>query len=271
MNVSQITSLDLDESDLRQLSEIVSKYGGQLTQDDLWRELDEAWRKHGCDYTNKTRIQRSAFYSDKVWMLNAVYSELDPTSIYYREAAAKSIKVIKNSDVLDYGGGGGGLAKAIAIESPSSRITIFDPFPSSFALRNISRFPNIRFSNEMHKDSFDVVVCTDVLEHLEQPLLSLRSMVTALRFGGYLVIGNCFYPVIKCHLPSTFHLRVTFSLFCMLMGLKKVGQCEETYIQIYRKSFRLCSPVFIIVAAEYVSRLYFNARCCVRILLNKYT
>ena len=50
-------------------------------------------------------------------------------------------------------------------------------------------------------NQFDFVIASHVLEHVEDPLIVLSIMIDSVRINGYLVIANCFYPVIKCHLP----------------------------------------------------------------------
>ena len=61
------------------------------------------------------------------------------------------------------------------------------------------------------------------------------QMINSVRLDGYLIIANCFAPVIKCHLPSTFHLRYTFKIFAKLMGLKLIGACQGSHATVYVK------------------------------------
>jgi hypothetical protein len=61
-------------------------------------------------------------------------------------------------------------------------------------------------------------------------------MVDAVRPGGHLFIANCFYPVILCHLPCTFHLRYSFDNFCRALGLEVLGPCEGSHATIYRRT-----------------------------------
>jgi hypothetical protein len=66
-------------------------------------------------------------------------------------------------------------------------------------------------------------------------------MVDAVKPGGHLLITNCFYPVILCHLSCTFHVRYSFDSFCGAFGLEVLGPCEGSYATIYRRS-RVVEP-----------------------------
>jgi 2-polyprenyl-6-hydroxyphenyl methylase/3-demethylubiquinone-9 3-methyltransferase len=61
-----------------------------------------------------------------------------------------------------------------------------------------------------------------------------KALVDNAQPGSWFFFGNCFFPVIKCHLPSTFFLRQTFPLAAQLMGLKRMGVVQGAeYIQVY--------------------------------------
>jgi len=57
-------------------------------------------------------------------------------------------------------------------------------------------------------------------------LVLAEKMVRATKVGGYVIFANCFFPVLKCHLPSTFYLRHTFTWVVKCMGLKFVGRVD---------------------------------------------
>ena len=60
-------------------------------------------------------------------------------------------------------------------------------------------------------------------------------MIKSVKTGVYLVIANCFYPVIKCHLPQNFHLKYTFNQFTKMLGLEVIGLLEDSHATIYKK------------------------------------
>jgi SAM-dependent methyltransferase len=62
------------------------------------------------------------------------------------------------------------------------------------------------------RESFDVVVCQDVLEHVERPTAALRNMMRAVKPGGLLILGlpNVVNPkgLVTKFTPLRFHLWV---------------------------------------------------------------
>ena len=110
--------------------------------------------------------------------------------------------------------------------------------------------PQIKFVAEFELDVYDMLVCTDVLEHVINPLDLLAQMIGAVRVGGHLLIANCFEPVIACHLPSTFHLRYSFDDFCSRLGLRFVqSRVVELFLP---QSLILCYCSRIGVFPEYL-------------------
>jgi SAM-dependent methyltransferase len=138
--------------------------------------------------------------------------------------------------VLDFGGGFGTLARLLATALPNAEVAICEPFPPRHGIESCKPIANIRFIPALTSQSFDVLVSTDVLEHVPDPLALLAAMVDAVRPGGHLLIANCFYPVIACHLPCTFHLRYSFDAFCQALGLEVLGPCDGSHATIYRRA-----------------------------------
>jgi SAM-dependent methyltransferase len=130
--------------------------------------------------------------------------------------------------VLDFGGGFGTLGREIASLAPEATVEVFEPFPSEYALNKSEPFVNLRYV-DAPSGQYDLVVCLDVLEHLVEPLAALETLAGCVADGGGAVVGNCFYPVIKCHLPATFHLRHAFDVFAYTFGLRYRGLCSGTY------------------------------------------
>ena len=74
-------------------------------------------------------------------------------------------------------------------------------------------------------------------EHVDNVLETFNTMLESLQVGGKALIGNCFYPVIDCHLPKHFHFRYTFKHIATLMGVTYIGNIQGAeYVQIYHKS-----------------------------------
>lgn len=81
-----------------------------------------------------------------------------------------------------------------------------------------------------------MLVSTDVLEHVPDPLKLLAEMVDAVRPSGHLIFANEFFPVILCHLSWTFHLRYSFDSLCQALGLQVLGPCEGSHATTYPRS-----------------------------------
>jgi predicted TPR repeat methyltransferase len=78
---------------------------------------------------------------------------------------------------------------------------------------------NVRFVPEM-TGSYDVLLATDVFEHMADPLSLVEATAEHLRPGGTYIMDNNFFPVIKCHLPSTFHFRWSWDAAMKTMNLR---------------------------------------------------
>lgn len=192
----------------------------------IWLEMDRVWDALGLD--NRAALQGQSigeFYSHPVWVINGVFSAVDPASVQHREAIAAFVSRIAVKRAADYGGGFGELALRLRSAAPKIQIDIVEPYPSKLGRSRVGGNVGIQFVNEFD-GQYGCVIAQDVLEHVEHPLELTKQMVQATKLGGYLIFANCFYPVIKCHLPSTFYLRHTFTWVVSGMGLKFEGQVD---------------------------------------------
>jgi len=211
----------LQQADIDYLSEVVSLERPSVEW--MWQEMDQIWDALGLD--NQAAMQGQAlgdFYSHPVWVVNGVFSAVDPVSLQHREAIALFVNRIGVKRVADYGGGFAELALRLHAIAPHIHIDIVEPYPSKLGMIRVAGKTVIQFINEFD-GNYDCVVAQDVLEHVERPLVLAAQMVQATKLGGHLIFANCFYPVIKCHLPSTFYLRHTFIWVVSALGLKYEG------------------------------------------------
>lgn len=198
-----------------------------LTIQKLFNELDLAWDNAFYGLNNELCVDAlSKFYSHPVWILNGIFSSVDPVSLDHRIAIAQQICKLNPANVVDYGGGLGELSIQIAKLNPLIAINIVEPYPTDLMKSRIAKFGNISHLNKL-PDVYDLIVVQDVLEHVRNPIeLSLR-LISNLNSGGYIIFANCFYPLIKCHLHETFYLRNTFSLVLKFAGLKKICHISD--------------------------------------------
>jgi SAM-dependent methyltransferase len=237
----RLDAYHLSAADRAAVSALVVRTGLDPSLEQIWAEMDRAWEECGCSAAHYDEARYAAFYAHPVWLLNGIFIEQDELSLQHRRAITEYVVRSGARRIVDFGGGFGTLARMIAERSPGAQLEIFDPYPPQHGVISCRGFPNISFVPRLTAERYDCLVCTDVLEHLHDPLQVLAQMVDSVRPGGRLLIANHFYPVIGCHIPSTFHLRHSFDRFCELMGLRSVGPCEGSHATIYER-VALVSP-----------------------------
>lgn len=231
-DLSALTSTEIEE-----INKLIAITGnGCLEFLEICQILDYQWDEFGCDNQNLNWDNIGKFYNHPVWLLNGIFIEQDPLSMQLRYSLVDWIFAHKDSinSVVDYGGGFGTIARAIAAQSSNFLVDVYEPHPHNLAILKSTAYPNIKFINSINTQ-YDCLVSTDVLEHVADPLRVFATTIESVKLNGYLVISNHFAPTIKCHLPTTFHLVYTFDYFARLMGLSVLGTCPGTYATIYQK------------------------------------
>jgi SAM-dependent methyltransferase len=231
------------------------------TQEDIWFLMDKVWDKMGCNNKDLDPEKLSQFYSHPVWLLNGLFIETDALSMQHRNSICAWLVREERSfsfrKLLDYGGGFATLGRLLAAKSPGMYIDILEPHPTEFAKQKVSGFQNLNFVDKPLPE-YDALVSIDVLEHVPDPLKTFSEMVKLVRVGGVLIIANCFYPYIKCHLPDAFHLRYTFSFFAKCFGLVKLGPCRGSHAIIYVKRKELQPHWDSLRSYEKISKALFS-------------
>jgi len=229
----------------------------EINLENMWYLMDYVWNEFGCDNNKLDWNKIGQFYSHPVWLLNGLFIEQDPLSMQHRYAISDWIANNPSvRKILDYGGGFGTLARLIADKKPSLLVDIYEPHPSDYSRQKISNYSQIQFISKI-KDRYDALVSTDVLEHVPDPLKTFEEMISSVKNDEYLIIANNFFPIIKCHLPQTFHLRYTFNGFAKLMGLEVVGPLERSHATIFRKNSNKSVNWRVVRLLEKVSKCLF--------------
>jgi len=118
-------------------------------------------------------------------------------------------------DVLE---AGGGATSRVEFEHPK-HVTVID---ASEAQLQRNKAPDRKICADLHSveldpESFDVVVCYEVIEHLQDPEFVLRNLASALRPGGIMVLAapnrRSLEGVITRTTPHWFHILVYRSVF----------------------------------------------------------
>ena len=234
MNID-LSSIKLTENEREEISKLLDKKKEGLSDlEQTWHFMDLVWDNYDCNSLDMDSEKFKKFYSHPVWLLNGLFIEQHDLSMRHRHAISDWITNNAFTSVVDYGGGFGTLARLIAEKDKNISVYILEPYPSDFGLRRVSDFQNINFIKELEKN-YDCLVATDTLEHVSDPLDTFSDMVKSVKKNGYLVIANCFEPVIKCHLPQHFHFRHTFNMFAEMMGLKVVSKLDNSHATIFKK------------------------------------
>lgn len=180
---------------------------------DIWRRMDEVWGG-----TVEDGLSTRAFYLHPIWLVNGIFTAADDASRAHRQAIAEWIVSRQCRRIADVGGGLGGLALAIAQRADSVEVDIVEPFVHPLARQRSARARGVRYVDSLG-GQYDAVIAQDVLEHVDDPLALAFDVVSAIRPGGFALFANCFFPVIKCHLRHTFHLRHSFPWVVAPLGI----------------------------------------------------
>lgn len=234
----EITLVDKNLTTLEksEIEKLLLREDKSLTSDleQMWYLMDLIWDDYACDNRNLNWENIGAFYSHPVWLLNGLFIEQDEESMGHRHAISDWISEQGFKNVVDYGGGFGTLARLVAEKNQEINMNIYEPHPSEFGLKRANEFSNINIIGKLD-NRYNCLMSTDVLEHVPDPLADFSEMIKSVKVGGSLVIANCFFPVIKCHLPQNFHFRYTFNMFAKMMGLEVVGLLEGSHATVFKK------------------------------------
>lgn len=202
----------------------------------IWQTMDDVWDSMGISNTlplNQAAL--IAYYSHPIWTLNGLYTAADPVSRGHRKAISMDIRYRGLTRGADYAGGFGTLASEITLRSAQASVDIVEPCPTPLAKYRLEWATRVRFLAEL-EGHYDFLVAQDVLEHIEDPVGLTNDILCSLRMGGIIYFANSFVPVIKCHLPHTFHLRKTFSWVIAPLGVTEIGSLTSApHVKVFEK------------------------------------
>lgn len=216
----------IDSSDLSFISsndqlwfkDIFNRFNGFPTLENLWRVMDEVWQEYDCDPKNLD-YRVNNFYSHPVWLLSGLFIEQHQLSIVNRKIFSKWVSSKRPKRVADYGGGFGSLARMIAELCPETIVEVIEPHPHQLAIERSKIFNNLIYKKNLDGE-YDIIIATDVFEHVPDPLGLVAETSFFLKNEGYYLIANHFQPIIKCHLPQSYHLYHTFDYALEAMNFK---------------------------------------------------
>lgn len=141
----------------------------------------------------------AATWWDEAGTLHALRTSMNPARVGYivRQLRDRFALPFQNLQVLDVGCGGGFLAEELA--RLGARVTGIDPSSASIAAARehaVREGLDITYrvgrgeSLPVRDESFDVVLCCDVLEHVDLPGVVIDEIARALRPGGVFVFDT---------------------------------------------------------------------------------
>jgi 2-polyprenyl-3-methyl-5-hydroxy-6-metoxy-1,4-benzoquinol methylase len=143
--------------------------------------------------------------------------------------------------VLDYGAGKGELLQKLDQEGRFTKLSGIDLFERPTALPKSIDWHSQDLNEDIHieTDQYDVIICSEVIEHLENPRQVFRNIHRLLRHQGTLIltmpnqesvrsfagllIGGHFASFLEFHYPAhiTALLRLDLSRICSETGFEK--------------------------------------------------
>lgn len=225
--------INLNEKEINWLIQIFEQFGGRYPSlKELWRLMDAAWKELDCDpYVFDERVEQ--FYNHPVWLLNSLFVETNCSDSHKsRKDFAKWIATLSPERIADYGGGFGTLSRMIGLLCPKATVEVIEPYPHVAAISLAEKISNVVYCKQL-TGTYDVIVATDVFEHIPDPLEVVATSSSHLKIGGYYVMANCFQPVILCHLPQNYHWNLTWDFAMKELGL--LPCCSISYGKAYRR------------------------------------
>lgn len=172
----------------------------QALQDklDAARRESTELRRELAKYTRRTAVRDAdALAHNTAESMEAWFAEVpdhEPYEVFgkaLREELERRDVVLDGCRVLDAGVGPGLALRALLTGTSPAEVVGYD-FSSTAVEQARRAIPSGRF--EQHgiydepAEQFDVVICTEVLEHLEDPALALRRVVGSVAADGILVL-----------------------------------------------------------------------------------
>ncbi|CAN5330289.1 hypothetical protein BH10PLA2_BH10PLA2_12480 [soil metagenome] len=133
----------------------------------------------------------NSFYADHA-VLNDYYDE---RRLGFYAAVSQFIKesgvIIADKDIVDVGCGSGHLLAELKKWSSPRSLSGCDFAEESLTFSR-KHFSGCNFyTHDIYSllpSRYDVVICTEVLEHLERPFVAVRNLVSATRLGGVVIL-----------------------------------------------------------------------------------
>jgi len=147
-----------------------------------------------------------------------------------QSAAAKVARLVgKNKSVLEVGCGPGSQSRVfreslncrvVGIEIDPKRAEVARQYCDCVHVADIELSP---LSELLGEERFDVITCSDVLEHLRNPADALRNLAVFLKAGGFVVAS----------LPNVTHAAIVYEMAHGRFEYRNYGLLDETHLRFF--------------------------------------
>lgn len=141
--------------------------------------------------TSATAINEALY--DQFWRSCPDFSRYNPGVLHRRDAIRRLLGTIKFRSVLDVGCGDGQLLIWLKRQLGDDVVFTGSDLSSETVRENSLRHPYAQFhvmnlEREHLPGTYDVVLCTEVIEHLDEPAAALRNLAAMVAPGGHLIL-----------------------------------------------------------------------------------
>lgn len=193
--------------------------------------VDQAW-----DKTNpKTERDILQFYAETTAYIYADirWNVMDPSKYNSRFVLLDFCKEQQIHEILDYGASVG--EYCIFLAQNGFRVAYCDVYGKTwkfaewrFKIRNLD-ICMLKVADTL-SEQYDLIICTDVLEHVKNPPALLRKLYAALKPSGFLVATWCFTGGGK-HLEENEKYATTIFEILEKIGYRRVGENYFHFLQ----------------------------------------
>lgn len=192
----------------------------------------EAWRK--ANPQSKDEIIRFYAETESYILADVKWNCMEPSKFNSRFILLDFLQKTKMKHVLDYGAGAG--EYCVFLSEKGFDLSYCDVYGKTWQFAEWRfqkrRLPVKMLTHDKPLGMIDVIVCTDVLEHVNDPPALLQKFFHAIKLGGFLVATWAFSDAGDQHLLENKKYDSTIYEILREIGFRQVG---ENYFRFFQK------------------------------------